>query len=89
MGRHAAIIVVEHGNELEPGPERVGVLAQGGHPHVVGVLQLRHGALGDVEPPGECDLAHRLGVAEFVKADLLDGRRAGVCEPFGSAGPGG
>ncbi len=40
MDRHATVFVVEHGDELEPFAERIEVLAQCRHAHVVGVLGL-------------------------------------------------
>jgi len=43
----------------------------GSTPDVVGVLELGDRPLGHLEAPGELRLAHRLGVAELVEADLL------------------
>jgi hypothetical protein len=39
MDRHATVVVVEDGDQLEPRPERIEVLAQCRYAHVVGVLQ--------------------------------------------------
>jgi hypothetical protein len=52
------------------------------------VLELRHRALGDVEPPGELGLADRFGVTELVPAALLQRRDASLSESIGGAGPG-
>ena len=60
MDRHPTVFVVEHSNEFEARAERVEVLAQCRHAHVVGVLELGDRTLGDVEPAGEFGLADRL-----------------------------
>lgn len=39
MDRDAALLVVEHGDELEPRAEGFEVLAQRRHPHVVSVFE--------------------------------------------------
>src|SRR5204863_9265762 len=66
MDRDPLILVVEHRDELKPRAERVEVLAQRRDTNVVGVLELGHRALGDVEPPGECGLTDGLTVPELV-----------------------
>ena len=52
MNRHATFVIVEHGDELEAGVERVKVLAEGRDAYVVGVFTLGDGPLGDVETAG-------------------------------------
>jgi hypothetical protein len=40
VDRHPAILVVEHGNELQASAERIEVLTQRRNPYIVGMLEL-------------------------------------------------
>ena len=86
MDRHPAVFVVEHSDEFEARAERVEVLAQCRHAHVVGVLELGDRTLGDVEPAGEFGLADRLTMTKLVQSDLLEGLSAEARESFRRAG---
>ena len=65
VDRHPPLLVLEHGNELQPSTERIEVLAERGDANLVGVLELGDRPLRDVESAGELDLADGLGVAEL------------------------
>ena len=73
MHRDASIVVVEHCDEFEACTERFEVLAKRGDANVLGVFEFGDCALGDIESPGEFDLADCFAVAEFVQPNLFEG----------------
>lgn len=67
VDRHAVGFVVEDRYEFEPCVERFEVVPQCRHPDVLGVLELRHSALGDFQTPGDLDITQRYGMTELVE----------------------
>ncbi len=61
MNRDPPVLVLEHGDELQPSTEGFEILAQRRHADIVGVLELGDRPLSDVEAAGELDLADSLG----------------------------
>ncbi len=82
VDRHPSLLILEHGDQLQPSAEGLEVLTERRDPDVVGVLELGHRALGHIEPPGQLDLADRSGMAKLVQTDLLESRYPLSREPF-------
>ena len=88
VNRHPAVLVSEHGDELQASAERFEVLTQRRPARVVGVLELGDRPLLDVESAGEFGLADRLAVSKLVQPDLLERLGTQSGEPLDSAGLG-
>jgi hypothetical protein len=68
--RHTAIVADEHCDEIEAWAERAEVLVKPRHRNVIDVLELRHCALVNVEPPCELGPADRFGVTQLGQARI-------------------
>lgn len=65
-------VVVEHGDKLQPCAERVQVLPKRRDSHLVSMLELGDGPLGDLESPGELNLTDRLAMTQLVQPELFE-----------------